>query len=146
MIVTQLKEHGTVTRGWLGVQVQPSTKGIAESLGMKQAQGALVDEAQPDTPAAQAGLRPGDVITSVNGNAVKDSRTLAQEISGMAPGSSAKLDILRKGEAQTLTATLAKMPDDTRKVARAIGSDQGPSTGVPPGLSVAPANRCRRCR
>ncbi|OKO72921.1 Do family serine endopeptidase [Bradyrhizobium sp. NAS96.2] len=140
MIVAQLKEHGTVTRGWLGVQVQPVTMGIAESLGLKQARGALVDEAQPDTPAAQAGIRPGDVITAVNGNAIKDSRTLAREISGMAPGSSAKLDILRKGEAQTLTVTLAKMPNDTQKVARADESDQSSSKGVPHlGMSVAPA-------
>ncbi|PAY10152.1 serine peptidase [Bradyrhizobium sp. UFLA03-84] len=140
MIVAQLKEHGTVTRGWLGVQVQPVTTGIAESLGLKQARGALVDEAQPDTPAAQAGIRPGDVITAVNGNAVEDSRTLAREISGMAPGSSAKLDIVRKGEGQTLTVTLAKMPNETRKIARADESEQGSSKGVPHlGMSVAPA-------
>ncbi|KWV45361.1 serine peptidase [Bradyrhizobium macuxiense] len=139
MIIAQLKEHGTVTRGWLGVQVQPVTTGIAESLGLKQAQGALVDEAQPDTPAAQAGLKAGDVITAVNGNPIKDSRTLAREISGMAPGSSAKLDILRKGNAQTITVTLAKMPNDTQKVARADESEQG-SKGIPHlGLSVAPA-------
>ena len=72
MVVAQLKENGVVTRGWLGVQVQPVTAGIAESLGLKTAEGALVDEAQPDTPAAQAGIRAGDVITSVNGNAIKD--------------------------------------------------------------------------
>ncbi|MHC2434635.1 Do family serine endopeptidase [Bradyrhizobium sp. USDA 4451] len=139
MIVAQLKEHGTVTRGWLGVQVQPVTSGIAESLGLKQAQGALVDEAQADTPAAQAGIRPGDVITSVNGNAIKDSGTLAREISAMAPGSSAKLDIVRKGETKTFTVTLAKMPNETRKVARADESEQG-SKGIPHlGLAVAPA-------
>jgi serine protease Do len=125
MIVAQLKEHGTVTRGWLGVQVQPVTTGIAESLGLKKVQGALVDEAQPDTPAAQAGLRPGDVITSVNGNAIKDSRSLAREISGMAPGTSAKLDILRKGEPQTLTVTLAKMPNDTRRLRRPTSPIRG---------------------
>ncbi|QPF85357.1 Do family serine endopeptidase [Bradyrhizobium genosp. L] len=140
MIVAQLKEHGTVTRGYIGVQVQPVTTGIAESLGLKQARGALVDEAQPDTPAAQAGIRPGDVITAVNGNAVKDSRTLAREISGMAPGSSAKLDILRKGEAQTINVTLAKMPNEIQKTARADGSEQG-AKGIPHlGLSVAPAS------
>jgi serine protease Do len=140
MIVAQLKEHGSVTRSWLGVQVQPVTTGIAESLGLKQARGALVDGAEPDTPAAQAGIRPGDVITAVNGNAIKDSRTLAQEISAMAPGSAAKLDIMRKGEAQTITVTLAKMPNDTQKIARADQSEQGSSKGIPHlGLSVAPA-------
>jgi serine protease Do len=64
---------------------------------MKRAEGALVDD-EPNTPAAKAGLEPGDVITAVNGNTIKDSRALVHEISAMAPGSSAKLDILRKGE------------------------------------------------
>jgi serine protease Do len=140
MIVAQLKDKGTVTRSWLGVQVQPVTAGIAESLGMKKAEGALVDEAQPDTPAAQAGIQPGDVITAVNGNPVKNSRTLAREISAMAPDSSAKLDILRKGEAKTITVTLAKMPDQHQKQAKADGSDNAPTRGVPHlGVAVAPA-------
>src|SRR5579871_5103733 len=76
-VVAQLKDHGKVTRAWLGVQVQPVTAGIAESLGLKKAEGALVDEAQPDTPAAKAGLQAGDVITAVNGNAIRNSRALA---------------------------------------------------------------------
>jgi serine protease Do len=130
-----------VTRGWLGVQVQPVTAGIAESLGLKQARGALVDEAKPDTPAAQAGIRAGDVITSVNGNTVKDSRALAREISGMAPGSSAKLDILRKGETKTVTVTLAKMPNQSQKQANAEEPGNESGKGVPHlGLSVAPAS------
>jgi serine protease Do len=141
MVVAQLRENGVVTRGWLGVQVQPVTAGIAESLGLKKAEGALVDEAQPDTPAAQAGIRPGDVITSVNGNTIKDSRTLARDISGMAPGSSAKLDILRKGETKTITVTLAKMPSQTQKRAQATEPGHVPAKGIPHvGLSVAPAN------
>jgi serine protease Do len=140
MIVAQLKEKGAVTRSWLGVQVQPVTAGIAESLGMKKAEGALVDEAQSDTPAAKAGIQPGDVITAVNGTAIKDSRSLAREVSSLAPDSSAKLDILRKGEAKTITVTLAKMPDQPKKQAKADEPD-GRTRGVPRlGLSVAPAN------
>ncbi len=141
MIVAQLKDKGAVTRAWLGVQVQPVTAGIAESLGMKKAEGALVDEAQPDTPAAQAGIQPGDVITAVNGNPIKNSRTLAREISAMTPDSSAKLDILRKGEAKTLTVTLAKMPDQHQKQASADESGNAPTRGVPHlGVAVAPAS------
>jgi serine protease Do len=141
MVVAQLKENGVVTRGWLGVQVQPVTAGIAESLGLKTAEGALVDEAQPDTPAAQAGIRAGDVITSVNGNAIKDSRSLAREIAGMAPGSSAKLDILRKGETKTIAVTLAKMPSQTQKHAQAEKPEHESAKGIPHlGLSVAPAD------
>ncbi len=137
-VVAQLKDTGHVTRAWLGVQVQPVTAGIAESLGMKQAKGALVDEAKPDTPAAKAGIQAGDVITAVNGNAIKDSRTLAREISGMAPGSSVKLDILRKGETKNIDVTLATMPNQPEKQAKA--DENGTEPGTPRlGLSVAPA-------
>src|SRR6516165_8758203 len=140
MVVAQLKDKGVVTRGWLGVQVQPVTAGIAESLGMKNAEGALVDEAQADTPAAKAGIQAGDVITAVNGTAIKDSRTLAREISGMAPGSSAKLDILRKGEQKTINVTLTQMPNKPEKQANAGSSEEQGTRGVPHlGLSVAPA-------
>ena len=140
MVVAQLKDKGEVTRGWLGVQVQKVTPGIAESLGMKDAAGALVDEAQPDTPAAQAGVQAGDVITTVNGTAIKDSRDLAREISSMAPGSSVKLDILRKGESKTISLNLAKMPNRLEKQANAGETDNGAQRGVPHlGLSVAPA-------
>jgi serine protease Do len=141
MIVAQLRDKGSVTRAWLGVRVQPVTSGIAESLGMKKAEGALVDDAEPDTPAAKAGLLPGDVITAVNGTAIKDSRALAREISAMAPDSSAKIDILRKGEAKTITVTLAKMPDQLKKQAKADDTDNGSTRGVPHlGVAVVPAN------
>ena len=65
MVVAQLKEHGKVTRGWMGVQIQPVTEDIADSLGMKKAEGALVSEPQAGSPAAKAGIVAGDVITAV---------------------------------------------------------------------------------
>jgi serine protease Do len=139
-VVAQLKEHGSVTRAYIGVQVQPVSAGIAESLGLKKAEGALVDEAQADTPAAKAGIQPGDVITAVNGTAVKDSRDLARHISAMAPGSTAKLDIVRKGESKTVNVTLATMPN--QKEANATAGEHGDNSlaGAPHlGLSVAPA-------
>jgi serine protease Do len=138
-VIEQLKEHGSVTRAWLGVQVQPVTAGIAESLGLKKAAGALVDEAQPDTPAAKAGIQPGDVITAVNGTSVKDSRSLAREISNMAPGSSAKIDIVREGKQKTFDVTLARMPNNPKQ---ANAGEQENSSGAAPhlGLSVAPAD------
>jgi serine protease Do len=139
MIVAQLRDKGSVTRSYIGVQVQPVTAGIAESLGMKNATGALVDEAQADTPAAKAGVQAGDVITAVNGTAIKDSRSLAREISVMAPGSTAKLDILRKGEPKTISVTLATMPNQPEKQANA--GENGAMPGTPHlGLSVAPAS------
>jgi len=139
MVVAQLKDKGEVTRSWLGVQVQKVTPGIAESLGVKAAAGALVADAQADTPAAKAGLQAGDVITAMNGNAIKDPGALAREVSSMAPGTSVKLDILRKGEAKTVTATLAAMPNKSPKEANA--DEPGSARGAPHlGVSVAPAS------
>jgi serine protease Do len=141
MVVAQLKDHGKVTRAWLGVQVQPVTAGIAESLGLKKAEGALVDGAEPDTPAAKAGLEAGDVITAVNGSAIRNSRALAREISAMAPGSSAKLDIWRKGESKTINVALATMPNEPQKQASKSEPENRATRGVPHlGMSVAPAN------
>ena len=88
MVVAQLKEKGHVTRGWLGVQIQPVTADIADSLGLKKAAGAMVDEPQSGSPAAKAGIESGDVITAVNGAPVKDAREFARTIGMMAPDTS----------------------------------------------------------
>ncbi len=139
MVVAQLKDKGYVTRGWLGVQIQPVTTGIADSLGMKKAQGALVDEPQADSPAAKAGLKSGDVITAVNGATVKDARELARTIGMMPPNSSVKLDVLRNGGITTMTMTLGQMPNE--KEANAQPENQNPTSGTPYlGRQLAPAN------
>lgn len=138
-VVAQLKEHGHITRGWLGLQIQPVTAGIAESLGMKKAEGAMVDQPQADSPAANAGVESGDVVTAVNGTPVKDARALARMIGAMAPNSSVKLDILRKGESRTLTVTLAQMPNERQ--ANAENGESTAASGVPHlGLTLAPAD------
>jgi serine protease Do len=138
-VVAQLKENGHVTRGWLGVQIQPVTAEIAESLGLKKAAGAMVDEPQSGSPAAKAGIESGDVITAVNGTQVKDARELARIIGMMAPDSSVKLDIVRNGEPRSITVTLAQMPNEQR--ASAEDDNARPTSGVPHlGLQVAPAS------
>jgi serine protease Do len=139
LVVAQLKDKGYITRGWLGVQVQPVTADIADSLGMKQARGAMVDNPQDGSPAVKAGIEAGDVITAVNGEQVKDSRDLARNISMMAPGSSVKLDILHKGETKTLTLALGEMPNDRQ--ANADEPSSKAATGTPHlGLRLAPAS------
>src|ERR1700719_2592395 len=75
-VVAQLRDKGTVTRGWIGVQIQPVTSEIAEGMGLKKASGALVSQPQANSPAAKAGVEAGDVITAVNGASVKDARDL----------------------------------------------------------------------
>ncbi len=139
LVVAQLKDKGVVTRGWLGVQIQPVTQGIADSLGLKKAAGAMVDEPQSGSPAAKAGIEFGDIITAVNGTAVKDLRDLARQIAMQAPGSSVKLDIWRKGEAKTMTVALGTMANQQQANAGDQQSESG--RGVPHlGLTVAPAN------
>ncbi len=139
MVVAQLKDKGYVSRGWLGVQIQPVTAGIADSLGMKKSEGALVDEPQADSPAAKAGIKAGDVIIAVNGKTVKNARQLARTIGMMPPNSSVKLDMLRNGGVSTVNVTLGQMPNERQ----AKAEPANPTTnGGPPqlGLTVAPAN------
>jgi serine protease Do len=139
MVVAQLKDRGYVTRGWLGVQIQPVTAGIADSLGMKKAEGALVDQPQADSPAAKARIKSGDVITAVNGNTVKDARELARTIGTMPPNTVVKLDVLRNGGITTVTATLDQMPNE--KQANSESENPQPTSGTPYlGLMLAPAN------
>ena len=138
-MVAQLKDKGFVERGWIGVNVQPLNEGIAESLGLKSTDGALVADAQPDSPAAKAGVVSGDVITAVNGNAVKDSRDLAKKIGALPPGSAVKLAVQRKGEEKTLTVTLSKMPQDRQASAAPASRDDSGSEVGRLGLTVAPA-------
>jgi serine protease Do len=140
LVVAALKNNGHVTRGWLGVQIQPVTAGIAESLGMKKAEGAMVDEPQNDSPAAKAGIESGDVITAVNGTPIKDARDLARTIGMMAPDSAVKLDIIRQGQSKAVSLTLAQMPSDQRQANADIDGAR-PNGGVPHlGLQVAPAS------
>jgi len=139
-VVGQLKDKGQVTRGWIGVQIQPVNADIADSLGLKNAEGALVAEPQADGPAAKAGIQSGDVITAVNGQPVKDARDLARKIGSLAPKSSVKLTVVSKGAEKTVTLTLGELPREQRQ-ARADSDDKDNSgTQVPRlGLSLAPA-------
>ena len=138
MVVAQLKEKGHVTRGWLGVQIQPVTADIADSLGLKKAAGAMVDEPQSGSPASKAGIESGDVITAINGAPVKDAREFARTIGMMAPDTSIKLDVVRNGEPRSITATLAQLPNQQQ--AKAADDSAQPTSDVPHlGLTVAPA-------
>ena len=111
-VVDQLKNGGVVARGWLGVEIQPVTQDIADSLGLKTASGALVAKENKDAPAAQAGVKIGDVVTAVNGDAVSDSRDLARRIADLGPKKTAELTIWRNGAQQKISVTLGAMPND----------------------------------
>jgi serine protease Do len=139
-VVTQLKNKGTVTRGWIGVQIQGVTPDIAESLGLKSPEGALVAEPQPGSPAVKAGIESGDVITAVNGQAVKDARDLARKISSMSPGTSVTLGVLHSGQSKSLSLTLGELPKAREAKADASEPHQGKGTQLSHlGLTLAPA-------
>ena len=138
-VVAKLKDKGFVERGWIGVKVQGVNEGIAESLGMKNVEGAIVDEADAEGPAAKAGVETGDVITAVNGDAVKDSRDLAKKIGAMSPGAKVKLSVLRKGEQKTLSLALGQMPDDKKQAKADAGNDESGNAVPHLGLTLAPA-------
>ncbi|HXN67417.1 MAG TPA: Do family serine endopeptidase [Bradyrhizobium sp.] len=143
-VIAQLKDKGSVSRGWIGVQIQPVTPDIADSLGLKKAEGALVAEPQANGPAAKAGIESGDVITSVNGETVKDARELARTIGSIAPGTAVKLNVLHKGQDKTINLTLGQLPNTLEAKADTDNGEKGGATrgtDVPKlGLTVAPAN------
>jgi serine protease Do len=140
-VVAQLRDKGSVTRGWIGVQIQPVTSEIAEGMGLKKAAGALVSEPQANSPAAKAGIESGDVITSVDGNSVSDARDLARRIGTMAPGTSVKLALLHQGQEKTVTVTLGTLPNE-KAAANQEKSGATPDSDMPKlGLTLAPSNK-----
>ncbi len=144
-VVSQLEKGGEVVRGWLGVQIQPITPDIADSIGLKDARGALVSESQKDSPAIKAGIKSGDAIIEVNGKPVKDPRDLARTIAGFEPGTNVKVTVFRDGKNQEVPVTLGKLPTD-QKLAQMQKQDGDKNSATPDttslaalGLSVAPS-------
>jgi serine protease Do len=143
-VIAQLRDKGSVTRGWIGVQIQTVTPDIADSLGLKQATGALVSEPQKDSPAAKAGIASGDVITSLNGTPVRDPRELARKIGTMSPGTTVKLDIIHSGQNKTVTLTLGTLPNEKQASNDENQRDQreAPDSDMPNlGLTLAPGSK-----
>ncbi len=141
-VVAQLESSGHVTRGYLGVEAQPVAANMAQALHIPNgangmAQGALVATVQPDSPAAKAGLQPGDVIEQVDGKTVANPRDLAVAVAAVKPGDQVPLSIVRNGETQTVTATVTTMPNQN---VASNGSGQDDSgQGTPRvGLALAP--------
>lgn len=107
----QLIKYGKVTRGRLGVMIQDVNQNLAEAFGMKNPHGALVSQAQENSPAAKAGIRSGDIILSVDGKEISDSAELARLITGHKPGSEATLRILRNGKQMDINVVITELQD-----------------------------------
>jgi serine protease Do len=135
-VAAQLETKGVVTRGWIGVTIQPVTQEIADSLNLKQAAGALVDDVQSDGPAARAGLKTGDVILSLDGAAIVDSRDLARKVAGESPGKAVSIKVRRDGRERALGVTIAALPSE--RTTQAAQTEHG-QPGL--GLALAPASQ-----
>ncbi len=116
-VIAQLKEKGTVERGWLGVNIQAVTPDIAESLGFDTPRGALVSNVSPASPADRAGLKTGDVVVAVDSTSIDDLRDLPKAIGTLAPGTETRLKIVRGGSERAITVTLGQSPDTVERVA-----------------------------
>jgi serine protease Do len=136
-IVDEL-EHGGVKRGYLGVQIQGVTPDIANGMGLKSNDGALVAETQPDTPAASAGLKSGDVIVKLNGEAVASPGDLTRKVGALKPGEKAELTYLRNGDEKTASITLASL--DGEKTAAADQDKAEPKGALTLGVELAPVS------
>jgi serine protease Do len=134
MIVGEL-EHGGVHRGYLGVEIQPVSQEIADSLGLKSTDGALVAQTQPDTPAAAAGLKSGDVIVKFNNETVASAGDLTRKVGSLKPGQKAQVTFFRDGSEKTADVTLGSLPGD--KVAMA-NEGQSAKSALTLGVELAP--------
>jgi serine protease Do len=131
-VMDQLATHGRVTRGYLGVSVQAVTPALARGLHVSAARGILVADVAPESPAARAGLRRGDVITAVDGTPVDDPGRFRNLVAGTAPGTTLKLTVLRDGGTAVLDVRVGEMPERGRAAAP-------PAPGRDLGLSVSDA-------
>jgi serine protease Do len=141
-VAAQLEASGHVTRGYLGLASQPVTEQMAKALHLSGDSGALVASVVADGPAAKAGVQPGDVIQSVNGESVATPRDLAVDVAAVKPGDTAKLDILRNGETQNVSVAVSQMPNERT-------ADAGNESGAPQGkvgVALAPLSPDMRAK
>jgi len=139
-VVAQLKTNGRVERGLLGVQIQPVTEELAQSMSLGSEKGALVAQVQPDSPALAAGIKSGDVIKSVDGKNIETIRDLTRMISAVKPGTSVKLDLWRDGKDMTVTAKVGDQKEEAA-VVKAKADQPADAKKAEPmsyGVSLAP--------
>jgi serine protease Do len=138
-VINQLKTSGSVKRGWLGVRIQSLDDDMAASLGLTEAKGALVNEVTVPGPAAEAGIKNGDTILSVNGVKIADSRDLARQIANFTPGTKVDVKVLRGQREQVIGVKLGTLPT-SQELAKAgpPGRPTQPTELEQLGMTVAP--------
>ena len=136
-IVDALKTNGSISRGWLGVQIQDFTPELASGLGVKDEKGAMVAHVMENSPASRAGFAQGDVVVSLNGKSVDDSKALTRAVALLRPGEKANFTVLRDGMRHNVSAVIEKRDAD-----KLAANDESPSQAEPSslGLTLAPLN------
>jgi serine protease Do len=129
-IEEQLRKHGKVIRGYLGLYGQDVTPDMAKLLKLPQAGGVAVAQIEPNSPAAQAGVRRGDVIVAMNGNKIESYDAFRNQIASMAPGTKAQLNVLRDGKTIELTATLQERPTEMAKAQEPAQEEPQQTLGI----------------
>jgi serine protease Do len=153
-VVDSLLANGKVTRGWIGVTVQPLDDELARSLGLPDAKGAMVAAVVPEGPAARGGVQRGDVILKVEGHAIEDSRDLTRRVGAYAVGKNAKVEVLRGGARRTLQVTFGERPGEQQLSAMVRSGNVAPFQPAPAeaptvtalGIDVRPASALERER
>lgn len=115
-VLSQLKEKGRVTRGWIGVSIQEVTPELAQSFGLKERQGALVSSVQKDDPADKGGVKPGDIIVEFNGKEIKEVGDLPRVVASTPPGKTVKVKVIRDGKEKFLNVTVGEMEEEVMVV------------------------------
>ncbi len=155
-ITAELVKGGKITRGYIGANIQPFTADMAEAQGLGEQRGAIVAALVPGGPAERGGLKPGDIVTNVNGVAIKNSSELTREVAKGRPGASLKLSIIREGNRQTVDVRSGSRPTE-RELAQSNSDDEdgavrpgnGPPAAVRPpvlGMVLAPLDAATRSR
>ena len=133
-VMERIVKEGKVVRGWLGVVIQPVTPTIARAFGLEKSEGALVADVTPGSPAEKAGLRRGDVVLSINGERITETRELSLKVAMLAPGTTVRLKIVRNRREMEIPVVLGEQPSERR----VLGSEAEPSvTRALEGVEVA---------
>jgi serine protease Do len=140
-VIEQLKDKGSVTRGWLGIQVQSVLPEIADSLGLAKSSGILVADIEPSGPAAKAGIAVGDVVNSINGETIRDAHEFNRTLNNTPPDSTVVLGVRQKGQEKSIAATVGRLPSQTdikRPAAVAVKYDNDGADRPRLGLKLIP--------
>lgn len=136
-VIGQLRQFGQVRRGWVGVNIQPVTADLAEGLGLPGAVGALIGNVTPNGPAAQAGIRTGDVITAFDGKKIGDARTLSRAAAGTPVGKTVTVELMRNRRPMTVRLTVQRLAEPPSKQQRPAAPPAKPHKTTQLGLSLS---------